>query len=170
MADEVLTNIDEKVKNNKVMLYMKGTPDFPQCGFSGRAIAILDHLGATSMLTYPGDLSGRYDRRLEPLSQRAGAILHLSTERDRTGTLPARVFREADRIGLRFQTGDAIQVKGRTERFRGELGLERLVDLRLPAATVANPDRRPQGAAVALAALPEHEDRQDRHPRRTGQR
>ena len=29
MADEVLTQIDEKVKKNKVMLYMKGTPDFP---------------------------------------------------------------------------------------------------------------------------------------------
>lgn len=56
-------------------------------------LKFLDHLGATSMLTYPGDLSGRYDRRLEPLSQRAGAILHLSTERDRTGTLEIRKVR-----------------------------------------------------------------------------
>ena len=44
--------------------------------------------------------------------------------RDRTGTLPARVFREADRIGLRFQAGDAVRVRGRIERFRGDLVAE----------------------------------------------
>ena len=37
--------IDELVKNNDIVLFMKGTPLFPQCGFSSRAIAILDHLG-----------------------------------------------------------------------------------------------------------------------------
>lgn len=37
--------IDELVKNNEVVLFMKGTPLFPQCGFSSKAIAILDHLG-----------------------------------------------------------------------------------------------------------------------------
>ena len=37
--------IDEMVKNNDVVLFMKGTPLFPQCGFSSKAIAILDHLG-----------------------------------------------------------------------------------------------------------------------------
>jgi monothiol glutaredoxin len=36
--------IDEIVKSNDVVLFMKGTPLFPQCGFSSRAIAILDHL------------------------------------------------------------------------------------------------------------------------------
>ena len=39
--------IDELVKNNDVVLFMKGTPLFPQCGFSSKAIAILDHLGVT---------------------------------------------------------------------------------------------------------------------------
>ena len=38
--------IDELVKRNDVVLFMKGTALFPQCGFSSRAIAILDHLGA----------------------------------------------------------------------------------------------------------------------------
>lgn len=33
--------IDEMVKANKVFLFMKGTPDFPQCGFSMRAVSIL---------------------------------------------------------------------------------------------------------------------------------
>ena len=44
--------------------------------------------------------------------------------RDRTGTVAARAFREADRIGLRFDAGDAIAVRGRAERFRGELVVE----------------------------------------------
>lgn len=37
--------ITEMVKANDVTLFMKGTALFPQCGFSSRAIAILDHLG-----------------------------------------------------------------------------------------------------------------------------
>lgn len=44
--------------------------------------------------------------------------------RDRTGTVAARAFRDADRIGLRFDAGDAISVRGRVERFRGELVVE----------------------------------------------
>jgi monothiol glutaredoxin len=36
--------IDEMVKGNNVVLFMKGTPLFPQCGFSSKAVAILDHL------------------------------------------------------------------------------------------------------------------------------
>ena len=38
--------IDALVKANEVVLFMKGTPLFPQCGFSSRAVAILDHLHA----------------------------------------------------------------------------------------------------------------------------
>ena len=38
--------IEELVKKNEVVLFMKGTPLFPQCGFSSRAVSILDHLGA----------------------------------------------------------------------------------------------------------------------------
>lgn len=37
--------IDDKVKNNDVFLFMKGTPDFPQCGFSGQVVQILSYLG-----------------------------------------------------------------------------------------------------------------------------
>ena len=37
--------IDEIVRGNPVVLFMKGTELFPQCGFSSRAVAILDHLG-----------------------------------------------------------------------------------------------------------------------------
>ncbi|MGV8854018.1 MAG: Grx4 family monothiol glutaredoxin [Devosia sp.] len=37
--------IDEKVKSNDVFLFMKGSPDFPQCGFSGQVVQILNYLG-----------------------------------------------------------------------------------------------------------------------------
>ena len=42
---DVKERIDALVKGNDVVLVMKGTPLFPQCGFSSRAVAILDHLG-----------------------------------------------------------------------------------------------------------------------------
>ena len=42
---EVKSRIDEIVNANDVTLFMKGTALFPQCGFSSRAVAILDHLG-----------------------------------------------------------------------------------------------------------------------------
>lgn len=37
--------IDDKVKHNDVFLFMKGTPDFPQCGFSSQVVQILNYLG-----------------------------------------------------------------------------------------------------------------------------
>ncbi len=37
--------IDGQVKSNDVVLFMKGTPTFPQCGFSGQVVQILDYLG-----------------------------------------------------------------------------------------------------------------------------
>ncbi|QAY78517.1 Grx4 family monothiol glutaredoxin [Sphingosinicella sp. BN140058] len=42
---DVTLRIDEIVRNKDVVLFMKGSALFPQCGFSSRAIAILDHLG-----------------------------------------------------------------------------------------------------------------------------
>ncbi|MEA3387843.1 Grx4 family monothiol glutaredoxin [Sphingobium sp. CCH11-B1] len=45
MTDAVQQRIADIVNGNDVVLFMKGTPLFPQCGFSSRAIAILDHLG-----------------------------------------------------------------------------------------------------------------------------
>jgi monothiol glutaredoxin len=42
---DVQAKIAEDVKNNPVLLYMKGTPVFPQCGFSAMAVQILTHLG-----------------------------------------------------------------------------------------------------------------------------
>ncbi|APX67529.1 MULTISPECIES: Grx4 family monothiol glutaredoxin [Sphingomonas] len=44
MTDDTNARIDALVKDNAVLLFMKGTPLFPQCGFSSRAVAILNHL------------------------------------------------------------------------------------------------------------------------------
>ena len=42
---DVHKRIDDEVKNNPVVLFMKGTPVFPQCGFSAAVVQILSHLG-----------------------------------------------------------------------------------------------------------------------------
>jgi monothiol glutaredoxin len=44
-ADQVQSWIDEQVKSNDVVVFMKGTKDVPQCGFSGRVAQILHYLG-----------------------------------------------------------------------------------------------------------------------------
>ena len=44
---EPASRIAEIVRADDIVLFMKGTALFPQCGFSSRAVAILDHLGAT---------------------------------------------------------------------------------------------------------------------------
>ncbi len=44
MADTIASRIKSDIENNDVMLYMKGTPMFPQCGFSARVIQILTHM------------------------------------------------------------------------------------------------------------------------------
>lgn len=43
--NETQQRIDELVKNNPIVLFMKGTASFPQCGFSGRAVQILKACG-----------------------------------------------------------------------------------------------------------------------------
>lgn len=46
MSPETVQNwIDQQVKTNDVVLFMKGNKDFPQCGFSGRVTQILNYLG-----------------------------------------------------------------------------------------------------------------------------
>ena len=44
---DVQQRIDDIVKNHRVVLFMKGTPQFPMCGFSGQVVQILDHLGVS---------------------------------------------------------------------------------------------------------------------------
>ena len=48
---DVQQRIDDLVKNNHIVLFMKGTAQFPQCGFSGRAVQILKACGVTDLKT-----------------------------------------------------------------------------------------------------------------------
>lgn len=43
---DVMSEIQKEIGANEVFLYMKGTPQMPQCGFSARVVQILDHVGA----------------------------------------------------------------------------------------------------------------------------
>jgi monothiol glutaredoxin len=49
--NDVQQRIDELVKGNRVVLFMKGTAQFPMCGFSGRAIQILKACGTDDVKT-----------------------------------------------------------------------------------------------------------------------
>ncbi len=42
---DVTQRIEEQLKSHEVLLYMKGTPDFPQCGFSGQVVAAMNAIG-----------------------------------------------------------------------------------------------------------------------------
>ena len=42
---DVNKKIEEQLNSHDILLYMKGTPDFPQCGFSGQAVAALNAIG-----------------------------------------------------------------------------------------------------------------------------
>lgn len=74
-------------------------------------IHMLDDLGATTLLTYPGDLAGLYDARLEPLVQRAAGVFHLASRNQarRDGALEIRKLRYEARslgpIAFRIQAG-----------------------------------------------------------------
>ena len=48
---DVQKQIDDLVKGNRVVLFMKGAAQFPQCGFSGRAVQILKTCGVTDLVT-----------------------------------------------------------------------------------------------------------------------
>jgi monothiol glutaredoxin len=48
---DVQQRIDDIVKSNRVVLFMKGTAQFPMCGFSGRAIQILKACGVSDLKT-----------------------------------------------------------------------------------------------------------------------
>jgi 3'-5' exoribonuclease len=76
--------------------------------------------------------------RKDRLSARTGSAYLALELRDATGSLPARVFRDADYQAARFERGDLVRVTGRVERFRGELQAE-LTDVRRAEPGEAEP-------------------------------
>ena len=85
--------------------------------------------------------AGRYAcvRKDRQLARSGSAYLALEL-RDRSGSIPARVFREADRVASRFERGDAVEVRGRVQRFRGKLVAE-LDDVRRLDPEQADPEQ-----------------------------
>jgi len=51
MSEEVQDWIKQTIAQHPVVIFMKGTASFPQCGFSGKAIKVLKECGATNMAT-----------------------------------------------------------------------------------------------------------------------
>src|SRR3954469_23174794 len=62
--------------------------------------------------------------RKDRMTARTGTAYLALELRDRTGAIPARVFRDADYLAGRFDRGDLVSVTGRVERFREELQIE----------------------------------------------
>lgn len=80
-------------------------------------VGLLDDLGTTSLLTYPGDLAGLYDKRLEPLMQRAAGVFHLAHPADgRPRRLETRKLRFAaaslEPIPVRISAGRGLEELG----------------------------------------------------------
>ena len=50
MAHALVSKVEEKVKSAPVVIFMKGTPQFPQCGFSSRAVQLLKAAGAADLV------------------------------------------------------------------------------------------------------------------------
>jgi 3'-5' exoribonuclease len=62
--------------------------------------------------------------RKDRMTARTGSAYLALELRDGSGSIPARIFRDADYLGGRFERGDLVQVRGRVERFRDELSAE----------------------------------------------
>jgi len=81
--------------------------------------------GGVASLQPGRPLVGRFAVARKDRQQSKAGTPYLSLElRDRTGSIPARIFREADQLGARFERGDAIEARGKVERFRGQLSAE----------------------------------------------
>ena len=95
--EELLRHIgDEPVQRisiDSIVPFLEGGGAGSQAVFA--LVDFLDALKATAMITYPGDLAGLYDQRLEPLLQRAGGVFHLSASEQgrRRGTMQIRKLR-----------------------------------------------------------------------------
>lgn len=76
-------------------------------------------------LTHGMRFDGRFACvRKDRLTAKNGSTYLALDLRDRSGTIPARIFNDVDRIGARFERGDAVRVRGRAERFRGQMVAE----------------------------------------------
>jgi 3'-5' exoribonuclease len=100
------------------------------------ASAATDPETAVATLRAGQDVMGVFAcARKDRLVTRSGTPYLAIELRDRTGTIPARAFRDADVLAGRFDRGDLVRVAGRVERFRDELQLEVRAITRIDPAT-----------------------------------
>jgi 3'-5' exoribonuclease len=100
------------------------------------ASAAIDPEPAVATLRAGQDVMGVFAcARKDRLVTRSGTPYLAIDLRDRTGTIPARAFRDADVLAGRFERGDLVRVAGRVERFRDELQLEVRAITRVDPAT-----------------------------------
>jgi len=87
-------------------------------------LQLLEELGSTAFITYPGDLAGAYDRRLDPLVQRAAAILHLTADRMRHRQIEIRKVRyrvpSVSPIPYRIEGGSGLVMAAEEVRWQNE--------------------------------------------------
>jgi circadian clock protein KaiC len=121
---------------------------------ASQMLKLLEDLGSTSLVTYPGDIAGVYDRRLDPLIQRAAAIFHLAADRQR--------HRHVEIRKVRYRVPSVSPIPYRIEPVHGlVLGVE---DIRWHAEEPQGPGDRqrfvidlpPDAAADALRLLQSH--------------
>jgi 3'-5' exoribonuclease len=86
----------------------------------------MHHDGLSISSLRPGDqVDGVFAcSRKDRLTTRSGSPYLALELRDRTGTMPARAFRDADALAGQFERGELVRAKGMVERFRDELVLE----------------------------------------------
>ena len=100
MSTETVTAwIDQQVKTNDVVLFMKGTKDFPQCGFSGRVAQILNYLG----------LEYRDINVLEDMSIRDGVKSYANWPTIPQLYVKGEFVGGADNVAEMFQSGELEQ-------------------------------------------------------------
>jgi len=89
-------------------------------------VAAVVPLSAEITALRPGqDVDGVFAcTRKDRLTARTGSAYLALELRDRSGAVPARVFRDADLLGGRFDRGDLVRVQGQVERFRDELQID----------------------------------------------
>ena len=108
------------------------------------SIPHIDELPAVATLREQQEVEGVYAcTRKERRISRAGTPYLTLELADRTGTISARAFRDADLLAGRFERGELVRVRGRVERFRSEL------QIALQAIASA-----PEGHADAARFLP----------------
>lgn len=116
----------------------------------------------------PGqNFTGRYAcARKDRLTAKNGSAYLALELRDRSGSMPARIFRDMDRIGISFERGDVIAVKGRVEQFRGQLSAELEEVRKIDPAEVDPADFLPTAYRdrEELEGFLEHLSREVHHP------